>query len=401
MKPEGQRRALILLAVAQFLGMSVWFSASAAVPALRSEWNLNPAQITWLTLAVQLGFVAGTLFSAAINLADIISVRLFFACSAIGAGLANACIGLLAWDAPSAITMRFATGFFLAGVYPPGMKLMASWYRESRGMAMGVLIGALTIGKALPYLVRGIGSDSWRQNEMAVSAAALAGGLIVWFLVAEGPFAAPLARFDFRQVKQVFVDRGLRLANFGYFGHMWELYAMWTWTPVMLRSSLAATGTSPRLAEFASFLVIGAGAVGCVAAGVAADRVGRTSVTSAAMIISSACCMCIGMLYGSHPALLISLAAIWGVAAVADSAQFSACATELADPRYIGTALTMQKSVGYLVTMLSVQWTPALESLVGWQYAFMALAPGPILGTIAMLRLRGLPQAVKIAGGRR
>jgi MFS family permease len=394
-------RALVLLALAQLLGMSLWFSASAAAPALRLEWGLQDAGAAWLTLAVQLGFVAGTLFSALLNLPDVVPVRHLFAVSAAGAAAANACIGLFAHGASSAIALRFVTGFCLAGVYPPGMKLMAGWFLAGRGMAIGALVGALTVGKAFPYLINSIGSDNWRTNEMFVSLAALAGGLIVFFLVSEGPYGVPLAPFNLRQAASVFSNRALRLASFGYFGHMWELYGMWTWVPAMIRASMAATGESPRLAEFSSFLVIGAGAAGCVAAGILADRIGRTLVTSWAMILSGVCCLVVGMAFESNPILLVLIAVVWGITVVADSAQFSACVTELADPRYIGTALTLQTSLGFLLTTVSVRLIPLIESAVGWHYAFIALAPGPALGVFSMLRLRALPEAVRIAQGRR
>ncbi len=234
-----------------------------------------------------------------------------------------------------------------------------------------------------------------------VSLLAVAGGLVVQLFVADGPHALPAAKFDLGQVARVFRNRGVRLANFGYFGHMWELYAMWTWLPVMLRASFEASGQPQTLAESASFVVIGAGAVGCVAAGLVADRVGRTAVTSAAMVVSGACCLAVGFLFGASPWLLILVAAVWGASVVADSAQFSTCVTELGDPRYIGTALTVQTCLGFLLTTVSIQLIPLLVGLVGWRYAFAALAPGPALGTLAMLRLRRLPEASKIAQGRR
>jgi MFS family permease len=236
---------------------------------------------------------------------------------------------------------------------------------------------------------------------LAVSAMAAVGGAIVLVFVGEGPFAAASAPFDLAQVVKVFQNRGVRLADFGYFGHMWELYAMWTWIPAFLRASLAARGEPPRLAETASFVVIGSGFVGCVAAGLLADRYGRTAVTSAAMAVSGLCCLSIGLLFAGPPAALLTLAAIWGASIVADSAQFSACVTELADRRYIGTALTVQTCIGFLLTMVSIELVPRLAAAAGWRWAFPALAIGPALGIVAMLRLRGLPEAARIAGGRR
>ncbi len=399
--PAARWRALPLLAAALLLGMSVWFGASASLPAIQKEWGLSPGAAAWLTLAVQLGFVAGTLASALGNLPDILPARHLLAGSALLAAAANAAFALVARGPAVGILLRFLTGFFLAGVYPPGMKILATWFRRGRGMALGVLVGALTLGKASPYLVNAIGSRDWRPNVLFLSFFALASAAIVLFFVDDGPFALAKARFDFSQVRRVFQNRGVRLANFGYFGHMWELYAMWTWAPVMVRASLAARGSSPALADTAAFLVIGAGAAGCVAAGLLADRLGRTVVTSWAMGISGACCLTIGLFYSASPALLLAVAAVWGASVVADSAQFSACVTELGDPKYMGTALTIQTCIGFLLTMGSIELIPLLVARVGWRWAFAALAPGPAFGVWAMLKLRSLPEATRIAQGRR
>ena len=381
--------------------MSLWFSGSAVVPALTVEWQLSPSQISWLAIAAQLGFVAGTLFSATLNLPDVISTRHLFAVSAFLGAIVNGVFGLYVHDPGTGIMLRFVTGVCLAGVYPPGMKIMATWFRERRGMALGVLVGALTMGKATPYLVNAVGSNNWRANVLFVSLLAAVAGLVVLFFVEDGPYALTPAKFDLSQIVRVFGNRGVRLASFGYFGHMWELYAMWIWIPVMIRASLATQNGDARLAELGSFIVIGAGAIGCVIAGFIADRVGRTLVTSWAMAISGTCCLVIGFLYGGSPWLLLVVAAIWGASVVADSAQFSSCVTELGDPQYIGTALTIQMCVGFLLTTISIELIPKLVSAKGWRYAFMILAPGPLFGVISMLRLRQLPEAIKIAHGRR
>ena len=390
-----------MLAIAELLAMSLWFSGSAVVPALTSEWKLSSDAASWLTLSVQLGFVVGTLLSALLNLPDLISPRHLFTLTAISGAAVNGGFALLAHDARMAIGLRFLTGMFLAGVYPPAMKILASWFRHGRGLALGVLVGALTLGKAVPYLINGIGSQNWRHNVLFVSALAVIGGLIVLVFVGDGPYALPAARFDWMQVGKVFRNRGVRLANLGYFGHMWELYAMWTWIPFMIRASLSLRRSDPALAEVASFLVIGCGAVGCIVAGLIADRVGRTIVTSWAMAISGSCCLIIGLLFGANPILLLIVAAIWGATVVADSAQFSACVTELGNPQYIGTALTIQTCIGFLLTTISIELLPRVEKLVGWRYAFVMLAPGPVFGVISMMRLRGSPEATKIAHGRR
>jgi len=394
-------RTLALLAIAELLGMSLWFSGSAVVPSLAREWHLSESAANWLTLSVQLGFVIGTLLSALLNLPDIISPRHLFTLTAIAGAVVNGVFGLAAKSLAAAIVLRFLTGMFLAGVYTPAMKILATWFRNGRGLALGVLVGALTLGKATPYLVNGIGSENWRYNVLFVSLLAVIGGVIVLLFVGDGPLALPPARFDWKQLGRIFRNRGVRLANFGYFGHMWELYAMWTWIPFMIRASLASRKSDPALAEVSSFLVIGCGALGCAIAGLIADRIGRTVVTSAAMAISGSCCLVIGLTFGAHPILLLTIAGIWGVTVVADSAQFSACVTELGDPQYIGTALTIQTCIGFLLTTVSIELISVVEKLAGWRYAFMILAPGPLFGVISMLRLRGLPEAEKIAHGRK
>ncbi|MDX6382735.1 MAG: hypothetical protein QOK48_308, partial [Blastocatellia bacterium] len=247
--PSSRWPTLAILAVAELLGMSLWFSGSAVVPALTREWSLDTGTASWLTLSVQLGFVAGTLLSALLNLPDVISPRHLFTLTAVAAAIVNAAFGFFAHQASTAIPLRFMTGMFLAGVYPPAMKILATWFRHGRGLALGVLVGALTLGKAAPYLVNGLGSSNWRYNVMFVSLLAVMGGLLVLFFVSDGPYALPAARFDWKQAGKVFSDRPLRLANFGYFGHMWELYAMWTWIPFMIRASLAQRHSDPWLAE--------------------------------------------------------------------------------------------------------------------------------------------------------
>jgi MFS family permease len=381
--------------------MALWFGVSSVAPRIAAEWRLTDTESSWLTLGVQLGFVLGTLVSATLNLPDIMKSRHLMALCAVAGAAVNALLATTTESFGGAVVLRFVTGVLLAGVYPPGMKVIATWFRQGRGLALGALVGALTLGKASPYLVNALGSGQWRLTVLVASLSSVAGAVIVLVAVHDGPYAMPSQPFDLSQVTKVFANRGVRLASFGYFGHMWELYAMWAWAPVMIRSSLAKSGDAPWIAEAASFAVIGAGAAGCVAAGVLADRFGRTLVASAAMLVSGFCCLAVGFAYGRTPILLMAITAIWGATVVADSAQFSACVTELGDPRYLGTALTLQTSIGFLITTISIALVPPLVNAVGWPWVFAALAPGPLLGIVAMMRLRSLPESAAIAQGRR
>jgi len=384
--------------------MSLWFSASAVVPELTEEWTLDSGSAAWLTMSVQLGFVAGALLSGLTTLADVVNPRTLVACSALLGAAATAGIAAFAGGAPTAIALRFVTGMALAGVYPPGMKIMAGWFREGRGRAIGILVGALTVGSAAPHLLRVAGGiGDWRLVLYLAAGLAVAGALIAILGLRSGPYEAPAAPFDPHAVGRMLRDRPTMLANAGYFGHMWELYAVWTWIPLYLAASFARDGipsTTPRLAGLLAFATIAIGGLGAWVAGLAADRAGRTSVTSLSMAISGACCLAAGLVFGAPLWLVAPFCLLWGFAIVADSAQFSTCVTELAEPSYVGTALTLQTAVGFLLTTVTIRLLPVWQARWGWGLAFAPLALGPALGTAAMLRLRRQPEARRLAGGR-
>lgn len=385
--------------------MALWFSASAVVPELREAWSLGDSGAAWLTMSVQLGFVTGAVLSALLTLSDVWSPRWLIAGSAALGAAATAAIAAFSTGTASAIPLRFATGVALAGVYPPGMKIIAGWFREGRGMAIGVMIGALSVGSAAPHLLRPIGGlGDWRPVLYLAAGLALAGALIAAAAIRPGPFQAPAAPFDPRAVRRILGDRATMLANGGYFGHMWELYAVWTWIPAFLAASFARDA-SPQsgdtLASVLAFGTIAAGGAGAWLAGGLADRVGRTTVTSASMLVSGSACLAAGFLFGGSPWPLAALCLVWGFAVVADSAQFSACVTELAEPGYVGTALTLQTAIGFLLTIATIRLLPVWEAAWGWRWAFAPLAIGPALGTLSMLALRRRPEAARIAGGRR
>ena len=394
MSGDNSRRTLFLVAAASLLCMSPWFSGTVVLPQLERLWGAGIGLSAWLTMAVQLGFVVGGLVSALFNLPDRFSAPRVFVISSVGAAAVNAIFAAVAAEQPyTALAMRFLTGAFLAGVYPPGMKILAGWFRDGRGTALGILVGALTVGKALPHGVFAAGDLPWREVVLSGSVFALVGAALVAFGVKEGPYAAPQPPVDFGQIGEVFRNHGSRLANFGYFGHMWELYSMWGWVALLLAAS---AGTPTHDVAWWAFAAIAVGGIGCVWAGRAADagqvaslneRVARRArVTIVAMAVSGACCLLAAALF-QHFWVLVVICLVWGAAVVADSAQFSTIVSEVSDRRYVGTALTVQTAVGFLLTVVSLRVIGAIGTTYGWDWAAAGMAVGPALGIAAMWRL--------------
>jgi len=400
-----------VLTLAELLALSLWFTGTAVLPQLARMWAVPLSALAWVTIAVQLGFVAGALVAALLNLADVLSAPKLAALSAAMAAAANAGFALSAsrGTAPGVASLpflfRFLTGFFLAGVYPPGMKILAGWFQQGRGLGLGILIGGLTIGSALPHLAQATGERmfiglGWQGVVLASSGLATAGAVMIWLGVREGPFAAKQPRFRLSQMGEALGNRRLRLANFGYLGHMWELYSMWGWIAVILASS-AAGGVSVQEIELGAFATIAIGAIGCVWAGRVSDHLGpagagdlaqerlrqRAGVTVVAMAVSGACCIAAAAVF-EHFYLLLVVAMVWGIAVIADSAQFSAVVSEVSDASYVGTALTTQTAMGFLLTTVSIRATAWMGSHYGWRWAAASMAMGPVFGIAAMMRLR-------------
>jgi MFS family permease len=398
----GKLRSLLVLLFCQVCAMSVWFASAAAVPAIKQAVALTSWQEALLTSSVQAGFVLGTVLSAVLGLADRYDPRRLFM---ISAGVASAAtLTLVACEPAGApvYVLRFITGMCMAGVYPVGMRLAATWAKGDLGLLIGLLVGALSLGSASPHLLAAVGGMQWSSVYLAAAALAAVAALAI-NLCGLGPAMTRSVRLNPGAVAQAWRVRALRLANLGYLGHMWELYAMWAWLAVFLHFSFEMNSVAEpwQAAERVTFLAIGAGAFGAWAGGWFADRYGRTAVTTLAMFVSASCALVIGWTAGAPTLVVTALAVVWGISAIADSAQFSASIAELSAPDSIGTLLTAQTCAGFLLTLVSIHLVPPVQALLGWPGAFGMLAIGPALGCVMMLRLRRDPASLKMANGRR
>ena len=378
-------RALLIVSLAVMLSTSVWFSGTAAASTLQELWQLSSLQMSWLTISVQVGFILGTFLYAIFNLPDLFNSRSIFFLSAGAGALFNLSFAGLSDSLSSALIFRFLTGITLAGIYPVGMKIVASWFRVGLGWRLGVLIGALTFGKASSYLLQTL-SDvvGWRLLVGMTSGATLIGGVLVLFLLADGPFLKQKAVFDFRMLFRVFQSRPFRYTAFGYFGHMWELYAFWSLIGFYLSTSLS---TDRVTTSGLSFLALAAGGIGCILGGLLSRSWGERKVALFCLVGSGVCCLLSGPFSFLPPCVVVALVLLWGMLVVADSAQFSALATRFCPPQYTGTALTVQNGIGFGITIPSIELLTALAGPLSWQFAFMTLAIGPAVGALFMLRL--------------
>ncbi|MGY8986127.1 MAG: MFS transporter [Sphingomonadales bacterium] len=402
---ENKWGSITLISIAQVLSLSLWFSATATIPSLQQNFEISSIQTSFLSSFVTIGFIIGTIISALFGLADLFPPKKFFIISTIFASLINICFLFVDPSGPIALLIRFLTGVSIAGIYPIGIKMVVTWTKGDTGFLVGLLVGALTLGSATPHLINGLGGLNWEFTIKATTLAALLSAPII-YISKLGPEITKAPPFNPKAFLGFWRNKPLRLANFGYFGHMWELYAMWIWIGSFMFSHYQIIWpgdikTSYLMAGLTTFLIIGSGSLGCLLGGYFADKHGRTIITMGAMLISGTCALTIGFFFGGNPIFLFIVALVWGISIVADSAQFSSAVVELSEPEWRGTMLTIQTCVGFSITLISIHIIPIMVNWVGWSFAFMILAPGAYLGVWAMYSLRKHPKSNLLANGKK
>ena len=393
-------RMLALLAAAELFGMSLWFAAAAVGGQLATRLSVTPQQASWLTPMVQLGFVFGTAAAALLNLADVLPSKWYFTAAALAGAVLNAAI-LGTNSFAITLVFRFFTGFALAGVYPPAMKMASTWFKARRGLAIGTVVGALTVGKASPYLVHALPNAGIATVILAASGFAVLAALLVGLFYEDGPYPFPPRPFSWGLVHSVVSGKEWRLATGGYLGHMFELYSFWTWIPLFITESLVAEGMTRNehtasLSSLVAFTTIAIGGVGCIWGGLVADAKGRERLVIISLVLSGTCALLMPLVFGQTLWLLTPLALGWGFFVIADSAQFSALVTEAVPAHAVGTALTIQTSAGFLLTSVCTLLVYPIVGVVGWKWLFPVLALGPVFG-IAMIRRLLASRAIRIS----
>lgn len=382
-------RILPAITLSQLAASSVWFAGNAVMPDLIRANGLPVQALGDVTTAVQAGFIAGTLVFAILSIADRFSPRqVFLVCTLLGA-VANGAVAVTGASLPLLLVSRFATGFCLAGIYPVGMRIAAAWYDRDLGRALGFLVGALVFATALPHLIRGLGQElAWQSVMLTVSAIAVLGGVAMYTLVPDGPHLKRGARFDPSAVVASFRSPEFRASSFGYFGHMWELYAFWAFVPVYLAMLAGNAGAAPSTLSLQAFAVIAAGAIGCAAGGVISQRTGSARVARAQLLTSGLCCLVSPLALGLPLPLALAFLGVWGGTVAGDSPQFSAMNARTAPPQLVGSALTIVNCIGFTISIASIQLLNAMQGAVAVEHMFWMLVPGPVLGLVALRRLR-------------
>ena len=378
---------LPVILFSQLAGTSLWFAGNAVILDLQRDWGLAPQTLAYVTSAVQLGFVAGTLLFAMLMISDRFSPRLVFCSCALAGGVANLALLAAPRELASLLLLRFATGFFLAGIYPVGMKIAAGWYRQGLGRALGYLVGALVLGTAFPHLVRSSGSDlPWQQVIVGVSLFACVGGAAMLLTVPDGPYTGKGSSFNPRALQLIFASRRFRASAFGYFGHMWELYTLWAFAPLLLLAYADRHGLALNVSWW-TFVVIGSGFLGCAIGGIISIRAGSARVAAVQLGVSGGCCLLSPFMLAAPAPLFLAFLLLWGITVVGDSPQFSALNAANAPRQLVGSALTIVNSIGFLLTVVSVQLASSMLASVGIQYLFWLLIPGPVIGLWMMRTL--------------
>jgi MFS family permease len=368
----------------QFAGTSLWFAGNAIIFELQQSWDLPMESTGYITAAVQFGFILGTLVFAILAIADRYSPRLVFLSCALLASLANSMLLVSPESLDYLLILRFITGFFLAGIYPVGMKIAAGWYQHGLGRALGYLVGALVIGTAFPHLLRGLNIGlPWQQILISVSILAASGGVLMAKFVPDGPFTAGMSQFNPAALWQAFRLPSFRASAFGYFGHMWELYSWWAFLPLWLVAYQQSTNTDINISMWC-FLIIAAGMLGSVIGGIFSQKSGSAYVAMLQLGISGICCLLSPVFFNFDVPVIFLFLLVWGITVVGDSPQFSTLNAQNAPTAYIGSALTIVNSIGFLITIFSIQLLNSFWFAIGPQWVFLLLLPGPVFGLLSM-----------------
>lgn len=382
------RKVLPVIVISQFLCTSLWFAGNSVISNIVKEFHLDTSFLAHLTSAIQFGFISGTLLFAVFTIADRFSPSLVFFCSSILAGLFNLGITIPDIQPSEILLFRFLTGFFLAGIYPVGMKIAADYYQAGLGRSLGFLVGALVLGTAFPHLLKDtIPASSWKYVIYATTVLSLLGGLSVYFFVPDGPYRKPAQKLNFTAFIKGFRHPGFRTAAFGYFGHMWELYTFWAFVPVMLTAYNYHYPDAHLNVPLLSFLIIALGGPACVFGGILSQYSGPKKIAIMALFLSCFCCIVSPFfLFSTSAVLLVLYLFIWGIVVIADSPLFSTMVAQNAAPESRGASLTIVNCIGFSITIISIQFLNAFTGKIDTQYIYMLLGIGPVLGLTALLR---------------